>query len=114
MFDAQARVNGFRKGELAEKLAVRFGADADDATDMDIQATFENQISVDDRVEITVVLDVVDVAVDVVVLPARGQRKEMTVVVALAHRATTHQSLFESTQTGVLIKSGRRIFSAEQ
>ena len=62
-------------------LKLRLGRDrlADDLAAMDVEPAFADQPGVDDRVEERVELDVVDVAVDVVVVPARRDGKAFRV-----------------------------------
>ncbi len=52
---------------------------------MDIKAAPSYQVRVDDGIEVAVVLNVVDVAIQIVIAPARGDRKEMLVLVSLCH-----------------------------
>src|SRR3569623_2911453 len=59
-----------------------FGADADDLAAVDVEAAFADQKSIDDGIEVAVVLDVVDMTVDVIVLPARRDGLEVRVIAA--------------------------------
>ena len=68
---AQEGINAAGEGERAEELAVRFGAKADRFAVMNVEPAFGDQHLVDNGVEVAVVVGVIDVAVDVVVLPAR-------------------------------------------
>src|SRR4051812_19588866 len=72
--DAQRRLDGLGERERRVERAVRLGADADDVPAVDVEAALLDEPRVDHGVEERVVLDVVDVAVDVVVLPARRDR----------------------------------------
>src|SRR5919199_719442 len=78
--DAQGRVDRVRELERRVEGAVRLGAQADDRPAVDVEPTLLDQPRVDDGVEVRVVLDVVDVAVDVVVLPTRRDRAPVGVV----------------------------------
>src|SRR3954454_15430417 len=72
--DAQRGLDRLGKRERRVEGAVRLGADADDRPAVDVEPALLDQPRVDHGVEERVVLDVVDVAVDVVVLPARRDR----------------------------------------
>jgi hypothetical protein len=65
--------------------AVRLRAQADDRAVLRVQAALLDEPRVDDRVEPRQVLDVVDVPVDVDVLPARRDRAAMGIVVGGRH-----------------------------
>jgi hypothetical protein len=67
------------------ELAVRLRAHADHLAALDVEPALPDQPRVDRRVEVRVELDVVDVPVHVVVLPAGLERR--AVRVALDHRA---------------------------
>src|SRR3546814_1239319 len=75
--DAQPRLDRFRKGEGRFELAGALGADADDLAVVDVEATLADEVVVDHRVEVRVVHDVVHMAVDVVVHPARRDGEEV-------------------------------------
>src|SRR5690606_23759506 len=64
-------------------------AQADRRAAVDVEAADRDQVSVDHGVEVAVVLDVVDVAVDVVVLPAGGDGQEVAVAGARAHACSS-------------------------
>src|SRR5690606_9160165 len=81
----QTGIDAAGEGDLAQETAVRFGAQTDRRATVDVEPALGDQVRVDHRVEVAVVLDVVDVAVDVVVLPARGDGQEVAVVGAGAH-----------------------------
>jgi hypothetical protein len=83
--DPQAGLDGLGKGERGVILAVRLRAQADDPAGVDVEAAGGDQVGVDDRVEVREVLDVVDVAVDVVVVPAGRDVEAVGVGVAAAH-----------------------------
>src|SRR3954452_13592389 len=78
--DPQRRLHRLGEGERRVEGAVRLGAQADHRPAMDVESALLDQPRVDDGVEVRVVLDVVDVAVDVVVLPARRDRAAVRVV----------------------------------
>src|SRR3546814_185813 len=71
------RSDRFRKGEGRFELAGALGADADDLAVVDVEATLADEVVVDHRVEVRVVHDVVHMAVDVVVHPARRDGEEV-------------------------------------
>ena len=66
------------------ELAVRLDAQADHLAALDVEPALADQPGVDHGVEERVVLDVVDVAVDVVVLPARLDRQAVRVAATRA------------------------------
>src|SRR3546814_2252129 len=76
MGDAQAGVDSVGKGEGVNKLAMRFRAQSDQRASVNVESAVPDQIFIDHRVEVAVVLDVIDVPVDVVVLPARTDARE--------------------------------------
>src|SRR3546814_10118280 len=77
MADAQAGLDLLGKGEGRLVATGALGADADDLAVVDVEPAFVNQVGVDHRVEVGVVDDVVHVAVDVVVHPARRDGEEV-------------------------------------
>ena len=80
MRDAQAGIDDLGEGQRRQIAALRFDAVADHAAVLDIESAGANQVLVDDGVEVAVVDDVIDVAVDVVVHPAGRDGKKMRVV----------------------------------
>ena len=62
------------------ELAVRLDRNTDNAARVDVQYAAANQVLVDNGIEVRVIDDVVDVAVDVVVHPARRDEEKMPVV----------------------------------
>jgi hypothetical protein len=78
--DAQPDLDRLREREPRAVLAVRLDAEADHVAALDVQAALADQPGVDRRVEVRVVLDVVDVPVHVVVLPAGLYREPVRVV----------------------------------
>ena len=60
---------------------------------MDVQVASSDQVKVDGGVEISVILDVVDVAVQIVVPPSRWYGGEVLVVLPLGHRGLRQQSI---------------------
>src|SRR5690606_26316079 len=70
----------FRVGDGGEVVACRTDHEADHLTAVNVQTALLDQVDVHRAVEKAVVGDVVDVAVDVVVVPARGDRLEMSVI----------------------------------
>src|SRR3546814_3166608 len=66
MGDAQAGVDSVGKGEGVNKLATRFRAQSDQRASVNVESAVPDQIFIDHRVEVAVVLDVIDVPVDVV------------------------------------------------
>src|SRR5690606_29288765 len=89
LLHAQAGVDAAGEGDHAQEAAGRFGAQADRGAAVDVEPAFGDQVGVDHGVEVAVVLDVVDVAVDVVVLPAGGDGQEVAVVGARAHACSS-------------------------
>ena len=75
-FDGQPGVNRIRKAHRTDEAAARFGDDADRGELADVDAGRLEQVSVHRGVEERVIRDVVDVAVVVVVHPARGDRAQ--------------------------------------
>src|SRR5207248_2391822 len=71
LLHAQPGGDGVGEGDGVLVRALRLDADADHGAAIDVEAALLDQVSIDDGVEIRVVHDVVDVAVDVVVVPAR-------------------------------------------
>src|SRR3546814_5980833 len=82
MAGAQAGLDLLGKGEGRLVATGALGADADDLAVVDVEPAFVNQVGVDHRVEVGVVDDVVHVAVDVVVHPARRDGEEVREAVA--------------------------------
>src|SRR6185369_17424510 len=82
MADAQSGLHVLRIRERALEAAHGLDGDADDRVGLRVQPARIDQVAVNHRVEIAVVLDVVDVPVDVVVLPACRDGLEMAVAVA--------------------------------
>src|SRR5918912_706372 len=80
--DAQAGVHDIREGDRPEEPAPRLDDQADDPALLDVERPRGDEILVYDRVEVRVVDDVVDVAVDVVIHPAGRNRKEPPVPIA--------------------------------
>src|SRR5947209_5043717 len=78
--DPQVDVDRLRERDRRLVLAVRLGAHADHVSVGDVEAAFADEPFVDRGVEERVVLDVIDVAVDVVVLPTRLERERVRVV----------------------------------
>ena len=78
--DPQARLDVVGEGEPRPIGAMGLGADADHVAAVDIEPALRDQPAVDHGVEEGVVLDVVDVAVDVVVVPARRDRQRVRVL----------------------------------
>src|SRR5688500_15327315 len=72
--DAQAGLDLLRELDGGLERAVRLGAEPDHLPAMDVETALADEPRVDDGVEERVVLDVVDMPVDVVVLPARPDR----------------------------------------
>src|SRR3546814_8595751 len=91
MGGAQAGVDSVGKGEGVNKLAMRFRAQSDQRASVNVESAVPDQIFIDHRVEVAVVLDVIDVPVDVVVLPARTDAREMRVL-----RSEEHTSELQS------------------
>src|SRR3954452_22161311 len=81
----QPGLHHVRKGDGRQELAVRLGAQADGLPAVDVESALADQPVVDDRVEEGVVVDVVDVPVDVVVMPAGRYLEQVRVITA--HRA---------------------------
>src|SRR3954452_22433854 len=81
----QPGLHHVRKGDGRQELAVRLGAQADGLPAVDVESALADQPVIDDRVEEGVVVDVVDVPVDVVVVPAGGNLEQVRVITA--HRA---------------------------
>src|SRR3546814_16700917 len=61
MGDAQAGVDSVGKGEGVNKLAMRFRAQSDQRAAVNVESAVPDQIFIDHRVEVDVVLDVIDV-----------------------------------------------------
>src|ERR1019366_8513701 len=80
--DAEAGVDGLGEGNGLQVCAMRLDAQADHVAAGDVEAALVDEVRVDDGIEIRVVDDVVDVTVDVVVHPARGDGQEVTERVA--------------------------------
>ena len=78
--DAQARVNGVGEGDRLDVAALSLDDEPNDLALIDVEGAIGDQIPVNHRVEIRVVDDVVDVAVDVVVHPPRRDLEEVTVL----------------------------------
>jgi hypothetical protein len=78
---AQPRHDAVRVRERRAVVALRLHHQADDGAGLDVQAALVDEVVVRDGVEVAVVRDVVDVAVDVVVHPARGDGQEVAVAV---------------------------------
>src|SRR5258708_2405530 len=77
--DPEPGVDGFGKGQRPLEAAEALHAQADDRPVMDVEPAGPDQVLVDDGVEVGIVDDVVDVAVDVVVHPTRRNGEEMPV-----------------------------------
>src|SRR5690606_16212065 len=93
--DPQAGLDVLRKGERCEVVAVRLYHQADHLAAVDVERTGLDQPAVHRAVEVAVVDDVVDVAVDVVVHPARLDRHEAGITIArLRLRAGGHGCAF--------------------
>jgi hypothetical protein len=74
---------------------------------MDIQAADFDQVGVHRRIEKTVVGDVIDMTVGVIVMPAGGDGLEMGVVGAMGHRVG-HQRRFLELDGQFKVKLRRR------
>src|SRR3546814_12042307 len=74
---------------------MRFRAQSDQRASVNVESAVPDQIFIDHRVEVAVVLDVIDVPVDVVVLPARTDAREMRVLCAdtAMRRGAVHEAL---------------------
>src|ERR1700733_8866153 len=70
MLHTQACLDRLRKCELAQKPAVGLGAYADDRAGEKIQPSLFDQICADDGVEVAIVLNIVDMTVHIIVVPA--------------------------------------------
>ncbi|MCY1541891.1 hypothetical protein D9M68_776050 [compost metagenome] len=81
MGHTQAGLHGLRESQRREIVALGFHHETNDLATMDVQRAPLDQPSVHSGVEPAVVDDVVDVAVDVVVAPARADGAEDAVVV---------------------------------
>src|SRR5205823_3480779 len=82
---AQPHVDPIREGDAALVLAMRLGAYADHLALVDVEAALVDQPCIDGGVEERVVLDVVDVPVHVVVLPAGLDRGAVRVFAGGRH-----------------------------
>src|SRR5690606_14274652 len=86
----QARGDAVRKADAAVKPAAALDAEADDRIAPGIEPALADQEVGDGRVEIAVLVDVVDVAVDVVVEPAGRDLVQHAVVGARGRRCPVH------------------------
>jgi hypothetical protein len=82
MSNANAGFDIVRERRAAEKIAVRLDDQANNLTLVNIEYTLLDQIAINGSIEITVVLDIVDMTVNVVIHPARGNSHEVTVIIA--------------------------------
>src|SRR6185437_121918 len=73
---AQPGIDGFREGDRLEIATERLDHEADHRTLLDVEAALSDQVFVHYRVEIGVVDNVVEVAIDVIVHPTRWDREE--------------------------------------
>ena len=80
--DAQPGVDVLGKRQFMQVPAHALGANADHVVVDRVEFAFAHEILADNRVEIRVIDDVVDVMVHVDILPARGYHEEMGIVVA--------------------------------
>ncbi len=106
--DAQAGVDRLGKRQRLPVAARVLHDVADDRVVDDVEAADADQVLVHHRVEIRVVGDVVDVAVAVVVHPARGNREEMAVVRAPRwHAASMSDRAWASGGSGQVATTAR-------
>src|SRR5215211_4158237 len=104
--DAKARVHGVGEGERFEIAALRLDDQADDPALLDVEGSRGDQVPVHDRVEVRVVDDVVDVAVDVVVHPAGRDRKEPPVPIPRLRRLPTKRTRIRQNTPAPSSRSG--------
>jgi len=86
--DMKTAMRSGEKDRLGEResipiAALAFGADPNNRRVVDVQSAVADQIFVYDRIEVGIVNDVVDVAVDIVVHPTCRYRVEMPELPAL-------------------------------
>ncbi len=92
MRDPDARLDGLRKGEGRCVAAAAFDDEPDDWPGSEIEQPRLHQLRVHGRVEPGVVDDVVDVPIDVVVVPARADGPEPGIRLARPQRRPLRQS----------------------
>src|SRR3712207_6061355 len=84
---------GVREGDRLKEPALSFYHESYDQALLDIQHALVDQVSVDDRIKVRVVNDVVDVAVDVVIHPSGRNCQEVMVPVARFGSRLLHEYL---------------------
>ena len=89
----QASVYCIWEGNWFEESALCFDNQADDRTVLDVQSSLIDQITVDDRIEVRVIDDVVDMTVHVIVHPARRNHQEMRILIPSVRGWLVHESL---------------------
>src|SRR6185369_15186999 len=88
------------EADRAQVGAARLDAQPDDGAVVDVEAALGDEPAVDDGVEVRVVDDVVDVAVEVVVHPAGGDGQAVRIVaLVMRRRARHHQYLSASARS---------------
>jgi len=78
--DPEPGIDDLRERQRFPELAHGFDGDADDRRLVDIETPLVNQVPVDHRIEVRIIDHVIDVAVDVVIHPARWDSQKMPVV----------------------------------
>ena len=102
--DPQAHLHHVRKSERGMELAEGLHGDADHPIAVDVEPAGANQVFVDDGVEVAVIDHVVDVAVDIVVHPARGNGEEVAVILARHDAGASRWS-----RSSIQCTTGRRV-----
>jgi hypothetical protein len=77
LLHSQPGGDGVGEGDGVLERTLRFDADADHGAAVDVETALLDEEPVDDGIEVRVVDDVVDVAVHVVVVPARLDLQQM-------------------------------------
>src|SRR5581483_10228243 len=91
--DAQPGIDGIGIGQRLVEAAHGFDGEADHRPFVNVEAAGTDQVLVDDGVEEGIVDDVVDVPIEVVVHPSRGDHVKMRVVAAPLGGPFRHHSI---------------------
>jgi hypothetical protein len=60
---------------------------------VDVEYSTVDQEAIDDRIEVAVVLNVIDMAIDIVIHPSRGDGQKVAIVAALCGLLSVHVKL---------------------
>jgi hypothetical protein len=84
MCNPNSRLDIGRERSAAEVVTVTFDRKPDDLAVVDVEHSLVDQEAIDDRIEVAVVLNVIDMAINIIVHPARRDGQKMAIVATLS------------------------------